>query len=124
MAPVIWYSKAQRTVETSMFGAEYITLKTGTELVEALRYKLQMMGVPLEGTANVFVDNNSVVTNSTVPSSTLTKKHNSICYHFVRKAVAANCIGIGYVPSDENLVDVFTKPLGATKLKAITQKNL
>jgi hypothetical protein len=74
-APIIWYSKAQRTVETSTFGAEYATLKMGTELIKSLWYKLHMMGIPIEGAANVLVDNNSVVKNSTIRSSTLQKKH-------------------------------------------------
>lgn len=124
MAPVTWYSKAQKTVETSTFGAEFVALKIGTELIKSLRYKLRMMGVPLEGPANVLVDNASVVKNSTIPSSTLQKKHNSICYHYVREAVAAQCMRIAYVPSQENLADIFTKPLGASKLKAFIQKIL
>ena len=124
MAPVVWYSKAQRTVETSTFGAEFVALKIATELVKALRYKLQMMGVPIKGAANVLVDNASVVTNSTVPSSTLQKKHNSICYHYVREAVAAKCLRIAYVPSDQNLADVLTKPLGASKLRNFIQRIL
>ncbi|MFN9979144.1 MAG: Ty1/Copia family ribonuclease HI, partial [bacterium] len=36
-APIIWYSKAQRTVETSTFGAEFIALRIGTELIKSLR---------------------------------------------------------------------------------------
>lgn len=83
-----------------------------------------MMGVPLEGPANVLVDNAIVVTNSTIPDSTLQKKHNSICYHYVREAVAAGCIRIAHVPSDENLADMLTKPMGATKLKAFVQRIL
>jgi hypothetical protein len=55
----------------------------------ALHYKLCMFGVPIEGPANVFCDNKSVATNSTVPTSTLKKKHNSIAYRRVREAVAA-----------------------------------
>jgi hypothetical protein len=124
MAPIIWHSKAQRTVETSTFGAEFVALKIGTELVKSLRYKLQMMGVPLEGAANVLVDNNSVVKNSTIPSSMLQKKHNSICYHYVREAVAAKWIQIAYIPSEENIVEVLTKPMGATKLKSFIQRIL
>jgi hypothetical protein len=123
-APIIWYSKAQWTVETSTFGAEFVALKVGTELVKSLRYKLQMMGVPIEGAANVLVDNTSVVKNSTIPSSTLQKKHNSICYHYVREAVAARLIRIAYVPSTENLADVFTKPMGASKLRSFIQRIL
>jgi hypothetical protein len=124
MAPIVWYSKAQRTVETLTFGAEFVALKIGTELVKSMRYKLRMMGVPIEGPANVLVDNDSVVKNSTIPSSTLTKKHNSICYHYVREAVAAKCMRIAYVPSQENLADVLTKPMGATKLKNFIQRIL
>ncbi len=101
-----------------------LALKVGTELVKSLRYKLQMMGVPIEGAANVLVDNTSVVKNSTIPSSTLQKKHNSICYHYVREAVAARLIRIAYVPSTENLADVFTKPMGASKLRSFIQRIL
>lgn len=123
-APIVWHSKAQKTVETSTFGAEFIALKTGVELIKALRYKLNMMGVPIEGSANVLVDNNSVVQNSTIPTSTLQKKHNAICYHYVREAVASKCIRIAYVPSQENLADLLTKPMGASKLKHLAQRIL
>jgi len=122
--PIIWFSKAQKTVETSFFGAEFIALKIGTELINSLRYKLQMMGVPIKGPANVLVDKDSVVKNSMVPSSMLQKKHNSICYHYVREAVAAKCIHIAFVPSNENLADMLTKPMGATKLKTFAQRIL
>jgi hypothetical protein len=47
-------------------------------MVEALRYKLRMFGAPLDGPANAFCDNQSVVLNSTLPWSTLKKKLNSV----------------------------------------------
>jgi hypothetical protein len=83
-----------------------------------------MFGIPIEGPANVLVDNDTVVKNSTIPSSTLQKKHNAICYHFVREAVAAKIMRIAYIPSGENLADMFTKPLVATKLQALCHKIL
>jgi hypothetical protein len=70
------------------------------------------------------VDNDTVVKNSTIPSSTLQKKHNSIYYHFVREAVAAGILHIAYISSGENLADMFTKLLGATKLREFCQKIL
>ena len=123
-APIIWYSKAQRTVETSTFGSEFVAMKVAVEIIKGLRYKLRMMGVPIHGPANVLADNNTMVKNSTVPSQTIHKKHNAICYHFVREAVAANIIRIAYIPTTENLADMFTKPLGSTKLHAFIQKIL
>jgi hypothetical protein len=120
-APITWFSKAQNTVESSTFGSEFIAMRIAVEMTEALRYKLRMMGIPIEGSANVFCDNKSVVTNSTIPTSTLKKKHNSIAYHLVREAVAAGTIHIAKVHSKENLADILTKPLGATDLKSISQ---
>jgi hypothetical protein len=123
-APILWYSKAQKTVETSTFGLEFVAMKIATEIIRGLRYKLRMMGVPLDGPANVLADNDSMVKNSTIPTQTLQKKHNAICYHYVREAVATNVMRIAYIPTTENLADMFTKTLGATKLHGFIQKIL
>ena len=48
-APVIWFSKRQPTVETSVSGAEFVAMKNGMETLRGLQYKLRMMGVPLSG---------------------------------------------------------------------------
>ena len=90
MAPVVWFSKKQNTIESSTFGSEFIALKIATELIEGLRYKLQMFGVPLSGPARIFCDNKLVLINSSHPDSALKKKHCSIAYHKVREAIAAH----------------------------------
>ena len=66
-APIIWYSKLQNTVETSTCGSEYIAVNTATEMIQALQYKLCMMGIPIDGPTNMFCDNKAVVRNSTMP---------------------------------------------------------
>jgi hypothetical protein len=91
-SPTLWYSKRQNTVESSTFGSEFVALRTAVELIIGLRYKLRMFGVPINGPANVFCDNQGVVHNSTTPESTLAKKHNAICYHRVREAAAAEIV--------------------------------
>jgi hypothetical protein len=78
--------------------------------IEGLRYKLRMFGVPVDGQANILSDNQAVILNSTVPSSTLRHKHNAICYHRVREAVAAGIIRIAKVDTKQNLADMFKKP--------------
>jgi len=83
-ALVMWYSKKQNSIETSSFGSEFMALKTGVEMLEGLRFKLQMMGVPIEGYCHTFADNNSVVCNGSMPESTLRKKSNSVAYNYVR----------------------------------------
>ena len=56
-APIIWYSKRQNTAESSTFGAEFLELQIETDLIVSLRYKLRMIGVPIEGAAIFFCDN-------------------------------------------------------------------
>ena len=123
-APITWFSKAQSTVESSTFGSEFIAMRIMVEMLEAFRYKLRMFGIPIDGPANVFCDNKSVVTNATVPTSTLKKKHNSIAYHRVREAVAAGILRITKVHTSENLADLLTKPLAGINLRALIQKIL
>jgi hypothetical protein len=49
MAPIVWFSKRQPTVESSVFGSEFVAMKNGIETCRGLRYKLRMMGVALCG---------------------------------------------------------------------------
>ena len=64
MAPIAWLSKKQATVETSVFGAEFVAMKIGVEHSRSLRYKLRMMGIPINGPTNVYGDNMSVIYNT------------------------------------------------------------
>ena len=82
-SPILWYSKKQTSVETSTFGSEFMALKVGIEMLRGLRYKLRMMGIPLDGHAHVRCDNMSVVSNSSKPESTLKKRSNAVAYHYV-----------------------------------------
>ena len=114
-APIIWYSKRQNTVEAATFGSEFVALRICKELIVALRYKLRMFGVPIDGPANVFCDNRGVVKNASVPESTLTKKHNAINYHAVREAAAAGILRVGKEDGETNLADLLTKVLTGQK---------
>ena len=87
-APIVAYSKKQPTVETSVFGAEFVAMKVGMETLRGVRYKLRMMGVELNGPSYVYGDNMSVIHNTQRPESVLKKKSNSVCYHAVRESVA------------------------------------
>ena len=93
-APDIWYSKRQNTVEVSTFGSEITAMKNAIELIEALRNKLRMFGVPIDGATNIFCDNEAVTKNCLDPTSTPKKKHHSIDYHRKREAVAAGACRI------------------------------
>jgi hypothetical protein len=116
-SPTIWYSKSQKNVESSTFGSEFVALRIATEKIKGLLYKLRMLGVPLDGPAKVLVDNDTVIKNATIPSSSLQKRHDSTCYHYVREAVASKVMCVACIPSSENLADMFTKNFGSHQIE-------
>jgi hypothetical protein len=115
LAPVIWLSKQQATIETSVLGAEFVAMKHGIETLRGLRYKIRMMGIPLSGPTYVYGDNKSPVTNSSRPESTLKKKCNSICYHAIRESVAMGETLLTHIRTGENLADFLTKTTSGAK---------
>ena len=117
-------SKRQNTVETSTYGAELVAGRLCVEQVMDLRYKLRMLGVPVNDASIVLGDNQSTITSATIPSSNLKKKHNAIAYHRIREAVAAKIVNLFYVPSADNLADTLTKPLAGNKLRGLFQRYL
>jgi len=114
-APIIFYSKKQNSVETSTFGSEFTACKQAVELVKALKYKLRMFGVPIEGPTNMYCDNEAVYKNVAVPSSVLNKKMHSISYHFCREAIADGTCRIAKEDTLTNLADLLTKILSRGK---------
>ena len=110
-APIMWFLKRQNTVEAATFGSKFVALRICKELIFALRYKLRMFGIPIEGPTNVLCDNRGVVLKSSRPESTFQKKHNVINYHVVRESAAAGILRVGKEDGTTNLADLLTKIL-------------
>jgi len=113
--PVKTYSKKQGTIETSTYGAELVAARVATEAIIDYRYCLRMLGVDVNQPSTLFIDNQSVVWNATLPSSTLKKKHHSVAYHKVRECVAGGIIRVTHIPSQDNIADILTKPLSPAR---------
>ena len=113
MAPIHWVSKKQNSVETSTFGSEFLAMKHSCEYLKGLRYKIRMMGIPLEHCCFIYGDNKSVLYNTTLPDSVLKKKQHSIAYHYVREGCATDEWRTTYIKTDDNCSDICTKSLSA-----------
>ena len=123
-SPVYWYTKKQCGIETSSLGSDFIALKTCCEYIKGLKYKLQMMGILVNGPSLIFGDNQSVLSNATKPDSTLKKKSLSIAYHFVREGTAAGEWLLTYVNTNDNVADILTKPLPGGEKRRLVVKML
>ena len=123
-ALIDWLSKRQPTIETSVFGAEFVAMKLGIERLRGIRYKLRMMGIPITGPSYIYGDNKSAITNSTTPESTLAKKNNAICYHAIRESVASGESLLTHIPTVDNLADLMTKVTFGAKRRRLVSKIL
>ena len=111
--PIVAISKRQKTDETSSFGSEMIAARIAVELLVEWRYKMRMLGLQVEDKSWLVGDNMSVVLNTTLPSSSLKKKHLGCNYHKIREACATFLI-FGHIDGKINLSDICTKPLDNT----------
>ena len=118
-ALINFLSKKQPTVETAVFGSEFVAMKHGVETLRGIRYKLRMMGVEISGPTYIYGDNMSVIHNTSKPEQVLKKKSISICYHFVREAVAMRECITSHIPTGKNVADLLTKVLFGKKRKEL-----
>ena len=93
-------------------------MRISVEMIEALRYKLRMLGIPI----NVFCDNQALYQNTVCTESTLKKKHHSIAYHRCREAVAVKTVHVAKQGTEKNLSGLFTKVLTATRRKFLLDR--
>ena len=47
MSLINWYSKKESIIEISVFGTEFVAMKDGIKTLQAIQYKLRMMGIPI-----------------------------------------------------------------------------
>ncbi len=120
--PIRWVSKRQKTVETSTYGSELVAARIATDLIIEMRYTLRALGVPLDGPALLLGDNQSVVLNTTVPSSVLKKKHNAVAYHRICESIAAGILIFAHINSEDNYADLATKSLGKATFHCLVCK--
>jgi histone deacetylase 1/2 len=109
--PISWKSGKQNIVARSSTEAEYKALADGTAEVIWLQYLLTDLQVPSVSAPIIWCDNLGATYLSTNPIFHAHTKHVEVDYHFVRNHVAKKEIQIRFIPSWDQLADVFTKPL-------------
>ena len=111
MELITWLSKKQLTTESSIFGSEFLAMKTWIEAIHGLIYKIWMMGVSLTGPSYIYDDNMSVMHNNQTHESTSKKKKNTIWYHEMRESVAMGESFTYNIPTSFKFADMLTKTL-------------
>ena len=119
--PIEWYSKKQTTVETATYGSEFTSARIAVQQIASMRVTLQYLGVPIEKSAYLFGDNESVVKSSTVPHSQLSKRHHALAFHYTREAIASGMVIFSHIPSGINVADILSKHWGHSQVYPMLQ---
>jgi len=112
---VTWMSKKQPTVALSSTEAEYRGAAMVACEVAWLRKLLGDLGLHVDIQVVIYCDNLSniqLVRNLVFHART---KHIEVHYHFIREKVLAGEINLIYVSTEDQVVNIFTKVLGAEK---------
>ncbi|KAH7281945.1 hypothetical protein KP509_35G004700 [Ceratopteris richardii] len=115
---ISWFSKKQPTVATFSCEAEYSIAFTATVECVWLRRLMADLGVGQSSTTIVFIDYQSaleVARNLVFHACT---KHIEVHYHYVKERYFAGEISLAYVPTQENVANLFTKALPREKFEA------
>ena len=107
---VSWSSKKQNSVALSTAEAEYIAAGACCAQILYMKQSLLDYGVVLDRIP-LLCDNESAVKIANNPVQHSRTKHIDIRHHFLRDHVARNDILLCGVRSEDQLPDIFTKPL-------------
>ena len=113
---ISWKSRKQATVSLSTCEAEYVAVTSAVRESKFLKQLYFDLSNCAGKTINLFVDNQSAINLANNPVYHQRSKHIDIKYHFIRSEVQKNTVKLLYVPSNENIADLFTKSLSKIKL--------
>lgn len=121
-SPVSWCSRKQTTVALSTTEAEYVALSAAVSECLWIRGLLSEMGVILEESTTIFEDNQSTISLLREPRKHQRLKHIDIKYNFIRESIDNKEVNVTYIQSNQQLADIFTKPLPNSRFMELTSK--
>ncbi|GJY27522.1 hypothetical protein Tco_0403289 [Tanacetum coccineum] len=105
-----WFAKKQMALAISMTEAEYVFAEKACQQALWMKQALIDYGIRLDDVP-IMCDNKGAIDLSKNPVQHSRTKHIEIRHHFLRDNVQKGNISIEKVASEDNIGDIFTKPL-------------
>ncbi|KAK2977871.1 hypothetical protein RJ640_020215 [Escallonia rubra] len=119
---ISWSAKKQSIVARSSAEAEYREMASTTAKLTWLSFLLRDVGMVQHHPATLFCDNLATLYMSINPVFHARTKHIEVDYHFVREKVALGSLVTRFVSSNQQLADIFTKPLSRDAFQHLRTK--
>jgi hypothetical protein len=91
--------------------AEYMALANAVKKTKWLRSLLNELGLPQTTPTCINVDNQGTIDFAINSGFHAHSKHIDIQHHFTRESITSNEVSVQHIASEDNLADIFTKPL-------------
>ncbi|KAG5873284.1 hypothetical protein JTB14_002951 [Gonioctena quinquepunctata] len=111
--PIAWHSRKQTCVAQSSMEAEYISADIASQ--ELVNLKGILSEFKVCESVVLKIDNLSAISLIKNFENSKRSKHIDIKYHFIKDLCLRKEIILQYIPTNENVSDMFTKPLNKEK---------
>lgn len=120
---IAWATRKQQITVTSSTEAEFVSACAMVkELVYLKSFIENLTGKTVKAT--VYSDNQGAIQLIKNGIFNRRSKHIKVKFHYVCEVYQEKKIEIKYIPTDQQLADVFTKPLGSTKFETFKKQFL
>lgn len=107
----LWKVGRQQIVTLSTAESELMQLGMAVQDVKHLRELLDSLGFPQMKT-KIYEDNEATIQLAENPCGRSKTKHMGRRYRFICEGIKGDEVMLAYCPTDANIADIFTKPLG------------
>jgi hypothetical protein len=121
MGAVTWSSKKQNIIALLSMEAEYIAQTHAAKKAIWLRSFISEVQGTGEKKLTISCDNQGAIALSKDNKFHSRTKHIDLHYHFICEAVEDGKIKVNYIPTDDNVSDIFTKPLPKPKFQRFVE---
>ena len=118
---ISWSSKKQHVVVLSSTKAEYIVQTHAAKEALWLRSFLWELCSAPDDPLILNCNNQGVIALAKDNKFHTCTKHIDMCYHFICKAVEDGKVVVQYIPTGDNISNIFTKPLAKAKFQELTE---
>ncbi|CAL5394396.1 unnamed protein product [Camellia sinensis] len=119
---VSWSAKKQATVSRSSTEAEYRSLAHTAAELAWISMLLTELSIASTVPPTLWCDNISAMALASNPVFHSRSKHIEVDCHYVREQVFAKKLVLQYIPTNDQLADIFTKPLSVSRFLYLKDK--
>jgi hypothetical protein len=115
---VAWMSRKQASISLSTAKDEYVA--AGSYCTQLLWMKKLLCGYGFtQDTMIINCDNTSAINISKNPVQHSLTKHIDIRHHFLYDLVKSEVISLSFIPTNNQLADILTKPLDSSRFESL-----